>query len=50
MKGSKLIGVRVPSKVYEKARSTARRLGYIKPGGEENISEYVRNLIINDNR
>jgi len=47
---SRLVGIRLPNGVYEKAKAQARRLGYIKPNGEANISEYMRNLIINDKR
>ena len=47
---SRLVSIRLPGKIYEKARETARRLGYIKPSGEANLSEYIRNLIINDRR
>ena len=47
---SVLIAVRVPEAVKEKAESKAKKLGYIKPGGEANLSEYIRNLIINDRR
>jgi len=47
---SVLITVRVPEAVKEKAESKAKELGYIKPSGEANLSEYIRNLIINDRR
>jgi hypothetical protein len=47
---SVLIAVRVPKVVKEKAESKAKELGYIKPSGEANLSEYIRNLIINDRR
>jgi len=47
---SVLIAVRVPEAVKKKAESKSKKLGYIKPNGEANISEYMRNLIINDNR
>lgn len=47
---SVLIAVRVPEAVKKKAESKAKRLGYTKPNGEANISEYIRNLIINDRR
>ena len=50
MTASRLVSVRLSNAVVEKAKTQARRLGYIKPSGEENISEYMRNLIINDNR
>ncbi len=50
MTASRLVSVRLPSAVFEKAKEKARRLGYIKPNGEANISEYIRNLIINDRR
>ncbi len=33
-----------------KKNTEAKELGYIKPSGEANISEYIRNLIINDRR
>ncbi len=47
---SVLIAVRVPEVVKKKAEAKAKELGYIKPSGEANISEYIRNLIINDRR
>ena len=47
---SVLIAVRVPEAVKKKAEAKAKELGYIKPNGEPNISEYIRNLIINDRR
>jgi hypothetical protein len=47
---SVLIGVRVPEAVKKKAEAKAKELGYIKPSGEANLSEYIRNLIINDRR
>ena len=47
---SVLIVVRVPEAVKKKAKAKAKKLGYIKPSGEANISEYIRNLIINDRR
>lgn len=47
---SVLIAIRVPEAVKEKAEAKAKALGYIKPSGEANISEYIRNLIINDRR
>ena len=49
-KGSILIAVRVNRKLKCKAETIAIKLGYIKPSGEANVSEYVRNLIINDIR
>lgn len=49
-KGSLLIALRVNKVLKEKAATKAIKLGYMKPGGEANISEYVRSLIINDNR
>ena len=50
MAASRLVSVRLPEKVLQQAAERAKRLGYIKPGGQENISEYIRNLIINDRR
>ena len=47
---SRLVAVRLPAAVMAQAREKAIRLGYIKPNGEPNISEYIRNLIINDRR
>ncbi len=47
---SVLIAIRVPEVVKKKAEAKAKELGYIKPSGEANISEYIRNLIINDRR
>jgi len=47
---SVLIAIRVPEVVKKKAEAKAKELGYIKPNGEVNISEYIRNLIINDRR
>jgi len=47
---SVLIAVRVPEVVKKKAESKAKELGYIKPSGEANLSEYIRNLIIFDRR
>ena len=47
---SVLIAIRVPEAVKKKAEAKAKELGYIKPSGEANISEYIRNLIINDRR
>jgi hypothetical protein len=47
---SVLIAIRVPEVVKKKAEAKAKKLGYIKPSGEPNISEYIRNLIINDRR
>jgi len=47
---SKLIAVRLPEEVAKKAEEQAKKLGYMKPTKETNISEYIRNLIINDNR
>lgn len=47
---SVLITVRVPEVLKKKAEKKAKELGYIKPNGEANISEYIRNLIINDRR
>jgi len=47
---SVLITARVPEAVKKKAESKAKKLGYIKPSGEANLSEYIRNLIINDRR
>ena len=45
---SALITIRVPDAVKRKAVTRAKELGYIKPSGEANVSEYVRNLIIYD--
>jgi hypothetical protein len=50
MAASRLVSVRMPEKVFRRAAERARELGYIKASGEENISEYIRNLIINDRR
>jgi len=47
---SVLIAIRVPEVVKKKAEAKAKELGYIKPSGEANLSEYIRNLIINDRR
>lgn len=47
---SVLIAVRVSEAVKKKAEEKAKELGYIKPSGEANISEYIRNLIIYDRR
>ena len=47
---SVLITVRVPEVLKKKAEEKAKELGYIKPNGEANISEYIRNLIIFDRR
>jgi len=50
MTASWLVSVRLSNAVVEKAKKKACRLGYIKPSGEVNLSEYIRNLIINDRR
>ncbi len=47
---SVVIAIRVPEVIKKKAEAKAKELGYIKPSGEANISEYIRNLIINDRR
>ena len=47
---SVLIAVRLPEVLKKKAEAKAEALGYIKPSGEANLSEYIRNLIINDRR
>jgi ribosome maturation protein Sdo1 len=47
---SVLIAIRVPEAVKKKAKAKAKELGYIKPSEEANLSEYIRNLIINDRR
>ena len=47
---SVLIAVRLPEALKKKAVSKAKELGYIKPSGEANLSQYIRNLIINDRR
>ena len=47
---SKIIAIRLPDKVIEQAKDKAKEMGYIKPNGEPNVSEYIRNLIINDKR
>jgi hypothetical protein len=47
---SVLIAVRLPEVLKKKAESKAKELGHIKPSGEANLSEYIRNLIINDRR
>jgi len=50
MSVSKLIALRLSEKTYKQACNRASELGYIKPNGEPNISEYIRNLIINAKR
>ncbi len=47
---SKLVAVRLPAPVVKVMRAQAQKLGYVKPDGEPNVSEYIRNLIINDRR
>ena len=47
---SVLIAIRVPEAVKKKAEAKAKELGHIKPSGEANLSEYIRNSIINDRR
>ena len=47
MSVSKLIALRLSEKTYKQACNRASELGYIKPNGDPNISEYIRNLIIN---
>ena len=50
MAPSTVITIRVSAEVRDKAEARAKTLGYIKPSGEANISQYVRNLILNDRR
>ncbi len=50
MTASRLVSVRLSNAVVEKAKKKACQLGYIQPSGEANLSEYIRNLIINDRR
>jgi len=45
---SKRIQVRLNEDSHKKAENRARDLGYIKPSGEVNMSEYVRHLILKD--
>lgn len=47
---SPLVAIRLPEKIKAKAEQQATKLGHIKPNGEPNLSEYIRNLIINDRR
>ena len=47
---SKLVALRLSEKTYKQVYDKASELGYIKPNGEPNISEYIRNLIINAKR
>ena len=42
------IQVRLHIDVIKKVEQRALALGYIKPSGDANISDYVRNLIIRD--
>lgn len=50
MAKSPLVAVRLSESIKVKSEEQAKKLGYIKPNGEPNISEYIRNLIINDRR
>lgn len=50
MAQSPLIAFRLPQPVKDKADEQAVKLGYVKPDGTSNLSEYIRNLIINDQR
>lgn len=47
---SPLVAIRLPEKIKQKAEAQAVKLGLVKPNGEPNLSEYIRNLIINDRR
>ena len=47
---SQVMTIRLPEEIKRKAEEKARKLGYIKPSGNVNLSEYIRNLIINDRR
>ena len=50
MQEPKLVGIRMNDVVYKKAEDNAMRHGFIKSTGEPNLSEYIRFLIINDNK
>lgn len=48
MGASCVVTIRLSAALKEKAEKRAVALGYIKPSGGANISEYIRNLVVKD--
>jgi hypothetical protein len=46
--GSPMLQTRVPEEVVKKAEKRAEELGFVKPSGAINLSEYIRFLILKD--
>lgn len=47
-KGNPTVQVRLHPDVIKKCETRAAALGYIKPTGEPNVSEYIRALVMRD--
>lgn len=47
-KGNPTIQIRLHPDVIAKVEKRASAMGFIKPAGEPNLSEYVRSLIMRD--
>lgn len=46
--GSYVIQIRVAMQIKKKAEAQAMEKGHIKPNGDPNVSEYVKQLILDD--